>query len=90
MTTHDSAIKTTQWFNSRFEKKDSAFPDLCIYQCVIQDQDLCKQVTDMHHVMSVVQEVVNSIRDRRVHHLLHDVDVHCGDLIVHMEFRCAE
>jgi hypothetical protein len=73
-------------------QKITRFPGLSIYHSVIHQQALCIEAIDVQHVMSVVQKKknVNSIRGwplqhRLFKHLLHEIGVHYGDLILHTE-----
>jgi hypothetical protein len=68
-------------------EKDPAFPDFSSYHCVTISK-LCTKVVDSQHMMSVVQNIVNSFHARPLQyrlfkHLLDEIDAHYGDLILH-------
>jgi hypothetical protein len=51
-------------------EKDPDFPYSFSYHCVVHQQAVCTKMTDFKRVMSVVQQILNSIRARPLQHRL--------------------
>jgi len=66
--------------------------DMFIFNCFLHLQNLCAQVLNMNHVMSVVVRTINTIKNnslkhRQFHEFIREMESEYGDLIFYSKIR---
>ena len=73
-------------------KREHRLYSVMSFHCIIQQENLCKSVLDLKHVIDPVVHVINLIRARGLNHwqfkcLLDDMESEYSDVLYHSKVR---